>query len=260
MPFEKIPNKKLSLFIVNQIEQMILRGILRPGTRLPAERNLADRLGVSRPSLRDAISILTNNGLLETKVGSGVFVANVLGNAFSPALVNLFKSHDEAVFDYISFRRDIEGIAAERAAKQASEADLDVIKKIFEKMVTAHHKRDNSRQESSLDAEFHLSIIEASHNVVMLHMMRSMYDLLKEGVFYNRQALFVNKSNRQVLLEQHEKILINLINRDAHASRISAEAHLDFISQTLQENMIAAKHEEFAQKRLEIEILQKNSS
>ena len=253
MPFEKIPNNKLSLFVVNQIEQMILRGILRPGTRLPAERNLADRLGVSRPSLRDAISILTNNGLLETKAGSGVFVANVLGNAFSRALVNLFKSHDEAVFD-------IEGIAAERAAKQASEADLDVIKKIFEKMVTAHHKRDNSRQESSLDAEFHLSIIEASHNVVMLHMMRSMYDLLKEGVFYNRQALFVNKSNRQVLLEQHEKILINLINRDAHASRISAETHLDFISQTLQENMIAAKHEEFAQKRLEIEILQKNNS
>ena len=213
MPFEKIPNNKLSLFVVNQIEQMILRGILRPGTRLPAERNLADRLGVSRPSLRDAISILTNNGLLETKAGSGVFVAN-----------------------------------------------LDVIKKIFEKMVTAHHKCDNSRQESSLDAEFHLSIIEASHNVVMLHMMRSMYDLLKEGVFYNRQALFVNKSNRQVLLEQHEKILVNLINRDAHASRISAETHLDFISQTLQENMIAAKHEEFAQKRLEIEILQKNSS
>ena len=49
MPFEKIPNNKLSLFVVNQIEQMILRGILRPGTRLPAERNLADRLGVSRP-------------------------------------------------------------------------------------------------------------------------------------------------------------------------------------------------------------------
>ena len=127
-------------------------------------------------------------------------------------------------------------------------------------MVTAHHKRDNSRQESSLNAKFHLSIIEASHNVVMLHMMRSMYDLLKEGVFYNRQALFVNKSNRQILLEQHEKILINLVRRDACASRISAEAHLDFISKTLLQNMIAEKHNEFAQKRLEIEILQKNNS
>ena len=70
----------------------------------------------------------------------------------------------------------------------------------------------------------------------------------------------MNKSNRQVLLEQHEKILINLISRDAHASRISAEAHLDFINKTLKENMIAAKHEEFAQKRLEVEILQKNNS
>ena len=94
----------------------------------------------------------------------------------------------------------------------------------------------------------------------MLHMMRSMYDLFKEGVFFNRQALFVDKSNRQVLLEQHEKILVNLIHRDAHASRISAETHLDFISKTLLQNMIAEKHNEFAQKRLEIEILQKNNS
>ena len=94
MPFEKIPYNKISSSVVNPIEQMLLRGILRAGTRLQAERNLADRLGISRPSMRNAISILINNSLLETKAGLGVFVANVLGNAFSLALVNLFKSHD----------------------------------------------------------------------------------------------------------------------------------------------------------------------
>jgi len=185
MPFQKIASEKLSHAVTHQIEELILRGILRPGERLPAERELSERLGVSRPSLREAISDLQDRGLLSSKAGAGIYVADVLGNAFSPALVRLFSTHDEAVFDYVSFRRDMEGLAAERAAKLGSDTDLKVINTLFEKMETAHNRR-NPADEARLDADFHLSIIEASHNVIMLHMMRSMYDLLREGVFYNR--------------------------------------------------------------------------
>jgi hypothetical protein len=60
---------------------------------------------------------LQERGLLISRAGAGVFVADVLGSAFSPALIRLFASHDEAVFDYIAFRRDMEGLAAERAAR-----------------------------------------------------------------------------------------------------------------------------------------------
>ena len=103
----------------NRTEQQsgtILRGILRPGERLPSERELADKMGVSRPSLREAIADLQERGLVETRAGAGVYVAEVLGSAFSEALIRLFATHDEAVFDYISFRRDLEGLAADRAA------------------------------------------------------------------------------------------------------------------------------------------------
>jgi len=119
MPFLKVQPEKLSSSVVRQIEQLILRGILRPGERLPPERDLAERLGVSRPSLRDAIAELSDHGLLTSRAGSGVFVAEVLGSAFSPALIQLFASHDEAVFDYIAFRRDMEALTAERAALEA---------------------------------------------------------------------------------------------------------------------------------------------
>ena len=127
MPFQKIQSEKLSSSVVRQIEQLILRGILRPGERLPPERQLSDRLGVSRPSLRDAVAELQDKGLLCTRAGAGVFVAEVLGSAFSPALTELFARHDEAVFDYLSFRRDIEALAAERAARLGTESDLAVI-------------------------------------------------------------------------------------------------------------------------------------
>jgi len=144
--------RRLSDSIVERIETLVLGGSLRPGERLPSERDLAEELGVSRPSLRDALAELSDRGLLVSRAGSGVFVADVLGSAFSPALIQLFATHDEAVSDYIAFRRDIEGLAAERAARLGSETDLRVIDTIFRKMEAAHQKRDPS-DEAQLDAE-----------------------------------------------------------------------------------------------------------
>jgi len=206
MPFQKVVPEKLSTSVVKQIELLILRGVLRPGERLPAERELADKLGVSRPSLREAIAELQERGLLSAKAGAGVFVADVLGNAFAPALVKLFAAHEDAVFDYVSFRKDMEGLAAERAAVYASDTDLQVIDSVFKKMEAAHPKR-NPADEAHLDAEFHLAIIEASHNVIMLHMMRSMYDLLREGVFYNRSMLFKHRATRSELTPAHQRCI-----------------------------------------------------
>jgi GntR family transcriptional repressor for pyruvate dehydrogenase complex len=134
MPFRKVLPEKLSAAVVRQIEQLILRGVLRPGERLPAERDLAERLGVSRPSLREAIAELSEAGLLVSRAGSGVFVAEVLGSAFAPALVRLFASHDEVAIDYTVFRRDIEALAAERAAQLGSDTDLQVVDTVFRKM------------------------------------------------------------------------------------------------------------------------------
>lgn len=252
MPFSKIQTEKLSQSVVRQIEQLILRGILRPGERLPSERELSDRLGVSRPSLRDAVAELQLRGLLVSRAGAGIYVAEVLGSAFSEALIQLFATHDEAVFDYLSFRRDMEGLAAERAARLASDTDLKVVDAIFQKMEAAHLKRDPT-DEAGLDAEFHLAIIEASHNVVMLHMMRSMYDLLRQGVFYNRQMMFKNRTTRELLLDQHRAINDGLQARDPSAARAAVEAHLSYVEQSLNDQVKADRNEAIARQRFEHE-------
>jgi GntR family transcriptional repressor for pyruvate dehydrogenase complex len=253
MPFEPILPEKISQTVVRQIEQLILRGILKPGERLPSERELSERLGVSRPSLREALAELQDSGLLTSRAGSGVFVGDVLGSAFSETLVRLFTNHDEAVFDYIAFRRDMEGLAAERAATLGTETDLKVIDTIFKKMEAAHSKR-NPSEEAGLDADFHLSIIEASHNVIMLHMMRSMYQLLREGVFYNRQIMFKQRTTRDMLLDQHRAINVALQARDAVAARAAVEAHLGFVEDALFDQDKAERNEAIAKKRYEHEL------
>ncbi|MDG1282345.1 MAG: FCD domain-containing protein [Pseudorhodobacter sp.] len=253
MPFEEIHSEKLSAAVVRQVEKLILRGILRPGERLPSERELSERMNVSRPSLRDAVAELQERGLLESRPGSGIFVAEVLGSAFSEALVALFASHEEAVFDYLAFRRDMEGLAAERAARLGSDTDLKVVAAIFAKMEAAHAKRDPG-DEAELDAAFHMGIIEASHNVVMLHMMRSMYDLLKKGVFYNRRMMFRNKMTRSMLLDQHREINDALQARNPAAARAAVEKHLSFVEAALQEQLKAEKNEAVAKQRYAHEI------
>ncbi len=142
--------------------------------------------------------------------------------------------------------------AAERAARLGSDTDLKVIAAIFGKMGAAHSKRDPS-DEAALDAAFHLAIFEASHNVVMLHMMRSMYELLRGGVFYNRQVMFKQRTNRAALLDQHRAINDALQARDGDAARTAIEAHLDFVEASLADQQKAERNERVARQRLEHE-------
>ncbi|MEZ5716794.1 MAG: FCD domain-containing protein [Paracoccaceae bacterium] len=249
MPFTPVQPEKLSSAVIRQIELLILRGILHPGERLPPERELAERLGVSRPSLREALAELQQGGLLVSRAGSGIFVGDVLGSAFSPALVRLFATHDEAVQDYVAFRRDIEGLAAERAARAASDLDLQVIANAFRRMDEAQAQADPAA-EADLDAAFHMSVIEASHNVVMLHMMRAMDDLLRQGVFYNRARMFSQRTTREELLDQHRAINAALQARDPAAARAAAEAHIDFIAAALEAQRKSDRNADIARQRI----------
>lgn len=248
MPFEKVTPEKLSHSIIRQIELLILRGVLRPGERLPSERELSERMGVSRPSLREALAELVERGLLTSRAGAGVYVASDLESAFPQPLIRLFATHDEAVFDYLAFRKELEGRAAERAARLGSDTDLKVISAIWEKMQAIHTRR-NPAEEARLDANFHLSIVEASHNLMALHVMRSLVGLLTEGAFYNRQQMFRKKFTRDEVLDQHREIHDALHDRDPERARRAVEDHISYVERRLKEQRKSDHNERIAQLR-----------
>ena len=236
--------------MVRQIESLILEGVLRPGDRLPPERELAKTLDVSRPSLRDALLELEGRGLLIARQGGGTFVADVMRSVFAEPIVPLFGKHGKATTDLLEFRREIEGIAAGHAAERATDADRDILCRIFSAMEDAHVNADADR-EAELDVEFHSAIVDAGHNIVLIQTLRSIYALLREGVFDNRQLLYESPGGRDELLSQHRDIYSSIVSGDPIAARAAAEAHVDYVSAAREKLETATRREATSLRRLE---------
>ena len=173
-------------------------------------------------------------------------LAAILG--FAPQRLRLVDDRDLNPVEIARLDRDI----AARAARQGSDTDLALVDTIFRKMEAAHGKRDPTR-EAELDADFHMAIVEASHNVIMLHMMRSMMDLLREGVFFNRSVMFQQRTTRSLLLDQHRAINDPLQARDPDAARRAVETHLNYVRASLADQREADRNEGVARQRLQQE-------
>ncbi|MCC2113043.1 MAG: FadR family transcriptional regulator [Hyphomicrobiales bacterium] len=249
MIFKKIEHNRTADAIVRQVEELILSGILRPGDQLPAERELAKMVDVSRPILRDAIKVLEERGLVVTRHGEGSFVADVTGTVFSDAIIPLFHNHTKATADYLEFRREVEGTAAAYAAIRATEADRTILTRTFEAMLAAHENED-FHEEAAIDVEFHNVIGECTHNLVFIHTLRSCYRLLTSGVFYNRSRIYGFPGARDKLLNQHRAIYDAIMARDSDRARKAAVAHMSYVEACMREIDQLGSWEEVAELRL----------
>lgn len=221
---------KLADAVADHLEQLILEGALRPGEKLAPERELAVKLDVSRPSLREALDKLHARGLIETNK-AGNFVSRFLTPMTDP-LTALFQSSDQALNDYLEYRCLIEGEAARLAAVRATEVEREAISICLEKLREAHNA-DDLALEAETDAELHMLIYEAAHNLVLLHIMRALYEMLRSDAFYNRRELYSKSGSRDELLDQHFAIAEAILARDPEAAGAAAEAHIKGIAETL---------------------------
>ncbi|MET3793912.1 FCD domain-containing protein [Aquamicrobium terrae] len=228
--FTRIEHSRTADEVVQQIESLILEGVLRTGDRLPGERELARRFEVSRPILRDALKALETRGLLLTRHGGGTFVADVIGQVFSRPVIELISNHRKAGSDYLEYRREMEGVAAEYAARRATADDLALLDAIMARMDAAHRDAD-FEAEAEVDVEFHHAVGECAHNIILLHTLRSCYRLLSEDVFHNRLLVFTQPGAREALLEQHRAIHAGIAAGDPAAARKAAMDHILYVEQ-----------------------------
>jgi GntR family transcriptional repressor for pyruvate dehydrogenase complex len=232
--FSRIEHSRTADEAVQQIEALILEGILRVGDRLPGERELARQFDVSRPILRDALKNLEARGLLTTTPGGGTYVADVIGQVFARPVTELFATHRKAASDYLEYRREIEGIAADFAARRATADDLALLDCIVERMQEVHPSGD-MEAEAAIDVEFHQAIGECAHNIMLMHTLRSCYRLLSEGVLHNRILVFNLPDASATLLDQHLAIHRAVRSGNPAAARRAAMDHITSLEQAMAE-------------------------
>ncbi|WP_277962993.1 GntR family transcriptional regulator [Pseudomonas sp. RIT-To-2] len=238
MAFDQVRQRRLSDDIVERLEGMILEGTLRAGERLPAERVLAEQFGVSRPSLREAIQKLVAKGMLISRQGGGNYVVETLGSTFSDPLMQLLESNPESQRDLLEFRHTLEASCAFYAAKRATELDRERLKVAFEALLDCYAREDQvtRAEEGAADANFHLAIAEASHNAVLLHTIRGLFDLLKRNVVINIGGMYQQRSEtRDMLISQHRELYLAIIEGRAEEAREISSRHILYVQEVLDE-------------------------
>ena len=248
--YARISHSRTADEVVQQIELLILEGVLRDGDRLPAERELSKRFDVSRPILREALKELEARGLVESRHGGGTFVADVVGRIFSKPLIDLIGRHHKATQDYLEYRRELEGLTAELAATRATDFDRDILTRVIERMRAAHESGDFDA-ELEADVELHNAIGESAHNIILLHTLRACYRLLTQGIFFHRSSVFGAPGARDHLLAQHEAIYAAIMAGDPRAAKAAAQNHIDFVAAAAREAERSGEWARIARLRLQ---------
>lgn len=230
------PPSRLSDRVAERLRALIVERGLRPGDRLPSERALAAEMGISRTSLREAIAQLSSKGLLTARVGGGTYVClppavQAATDPLKPYLP-LFQGDPEYRFDVLEVRHALEGMAAWHAALRANDGDRERIRAAHDAMV-AVHGHDDPTAEAHADAAFHLSIIEASHNLVLLQVMRGLFELLQANISQSREKLYLSPRTFDPLLVQHRALLDGVLAGDPERARAAAHEHLSFVHTSL---------------------------
>ncbi|MGF7131063.1 GntR family transcriptional repressor for pyruvate dehydrogenase complex [Paraburkholderia sp. EB58] len=233
-PIQSFTRKRLSDVVSDQIKRLISDGALMPGDRLPAERDLATQLGVSRPSLREALIRLEADGYIETSGRGGFTVVDVTAPIISKPLAELLLQNPRTSADILELRQGLESISTVYAAERATAADLEKIRSAFEELKACSLSGDRTNL-AERDAAFHLAIADSTHNIALAHVMHGIHTLIREGMRQYHRLIEYDDAKERQLLSQHQAIFDAVMARDAQKARKAAERHLTFVRELYEE-------------------------
>jgi len=221
MSFEIIKRQSTLEVIIQQIKDQIKKGILKPGEKLPSERKLADLLGVSRASIREAIQALAFSGYLEVIQGKGTYILEIATQY--DEIVNFFSEFSNYSLDSLMEARImLEGEFARLAALNASQEEIDVIERVFNEIA-------NSKDLNTFfvkDLEFHLTIAKATHNPIMNGIMKIIGEMLYKET---QKIIEISKDTRVNTIETTRNLVQAIKQRNAEQAKELMSEHISNI-------------------------------
>ena len=221
--FEAVRKNKVYEEVAQQIERLILKK-LRPGDKLPSERELAEMLKVSRSSIRDAIRGLELRGLVEPRQGAGTIVRESAVEPLANPFANALKRRKEMVSELLDFRKMLEPPLAARAATHASADEILEMEEILQRQEA---KQSQGEPAVAEDAEFHYSVALASGNSVVLKVLDIIMDLLRD----TRERSLQVEGRPQKSLAGHRRILAAIKRHDAEGAKSAMRRHIEDVEE-----------------------------
>ncbi len=223
--YKTVRSSRLYEQIVQQIEESILSGALKPGDQLPAERELANRFGVSRTAVREAVKALREKGLVESYSGKGTFVTNGTSQVIRQSLDLMTRiGQPEGLAHLVDLRQILEPEIAALAATRIDDQLLATMREAVATMDRSLHDPDSYIE---ADLDFHLALAEAVDNPLILSLLDSVVGLLRK----QRVRIFGADGGPEPGQFHHKRILEAIERHDADAARELMRAHLKQVSQ-----------------------------
>ncbi|MFO1281941.1 MAG: FadR/GntR family transcriptional regulator [Burkholderiales bacterium] len=220
MPFQSIEPRRLYRQIADQIRGLIRSGEFPAGSRLPPERDLAKQLGVSRPSVREALIALEVEGLVEVRIGSGIYVLTPGGAGDVPAAGEA----TAGPFELLRARYVIEGECAALAAKSAKKAQLAAAEAALDEM---DRELRDGRQPLSADRLFHLRIAEATGNGALVHVVKLLWEERAGPLYQQLEHHYDSPELWAAAMAEHRGVLKAIASHDPALARAAMQRHLN---------------------------------
>jgi len=222
MALKPIKKKRLFEEIIIAIEQFIREENIQPGERLPSENELAAIFNVSKTAVREAMSVLNANGIIETRPGAGIFLKDIQGETIvNRVTVNLMEKAQ--LQEILEFRRGLEVEATALATLRGTDEDFLKIKQAHENLVAANQAGRIGVREDYL---FHYSIILASHNSIYKDVFDAVSEKLEEGIRISKMQSMQIPGRFTQGYKEHEEIINSLLLRDPELAAKAMRNHL----------------------------------
>ena len=219
MPLEAVEARRLYRQIADQLRALIDSGEYAVGSRLPTERDIAEQLKVSRPTVREALIALEVEGRVRIRVGSGIYVAEPISAAsLLPASAII-----EGPFELLRAREFIEGAIAEQAARVAKPEDIARIDASLTAMANTQHPGDASMIH---DRAFHVAVAGSLDNAVLVRVVGELFDQRLNPYFAKLAHYFENPASWHAAVVEHQAIRDAIVARDPEAARVTMRQHL----------------------------------
>lgn len=228
---EKVLQQKSYTKVIDYIKQQIREGNLTSGSKLPAERELSQMLGISRNSVREAIRTLDIMGVISSQQGAGNYLTGNFENNLVESMSMMFLLNQINYQQISQLRRGLEMQALMLAIDNISEAQVTELTKVVAEL--EHTTEENN---IILDKKLHYTIATASQNVLIMNILQALSDLIDQFIVDLRREILSSPDSKIILQEAHNAMMQSLINKDKNLAYEAINKHFGIIDEKLMYN------------------------